>query len=102
MAASQEGKPQWGDKGPQNAGYYNSLPSGVPFFEGGEDGFLSDYGRFFLVCILFKVAYFHVFISHSIVRALYVVFHKNVNHLLVPFNLEPMYVAHIVLNGGGN
>ncbi|XP_075669513.1 inactive beta-amylase 4, chloroplastic isoform X1 [Castanea sativa] len=48
MAASQEGKPQWGDKGPQNAGYYNSLPSGVPFFEEGEDGFLSDYGRFFL------------------------------------------------------
>lgn len=52
MAASQEGKPQWGDKGPQNAGYYNSLPSGVPFYEEGEDGFLSDYGRFFLVCIL--------------------------------------------------
>ncbi|KAK4546725.1 hypothetical protein RGQ29_032866 [Quercus rubra] len=48
MAASQEGKPQWGDKGPQNAGYYNSLPSGVPFYEEGEDGFLSDYGRFFL------------------------------------------------------
>ena len=41
--------------------------------------------------ILFIVAYFHVFISDSIVRALYVMFHKNVNHLLVPFNLEPMY-----------
>jgi len=52
--------------------------------------------------ILFIVAYFHVFISDSIVRALYVMFHKNVNHLLVPFNLEPMYVAHIVLNGGSN
>lgn len=52
--------------------------------------------------ILFIVAYFHVFISDSIVRALYVMFHKNVNHLLVPFSLEPMYVAHIVLNGGGN
>lgn len=48
IAACQEGKPQWGDKGPQNAGYYNSLPSGVPFFEEGQESFLSDYGRFFL------------------------------------------------------
>uniref|UniRef100_A0A2N9HI91 Beta-amylase n=1 Tax=Fagus sylvatica TaxID=28930 RepID=A0A2N9HI91_FAGSY len=57
MAASQVGKPQWGEKGPQNAGYYNSLPSGVPFFEEGEEGFLSDYGRFFLVdAILAKAA----------------------------------------------
>ncbi|XP_062169662.1 inactive beta-amylase 4, chloroplastic isoform X2 [Alnus glutinosa] len=48
MTAAQEGKPEWGDKGPQNAGYYNSLPSGVPFFGEGEEGFLSDYGRFFL------------------------------------------------------
>ncbi|KAJ7963620.1 Beta-amylase [Quillaja saponaria] len=48
MVALQEGKPQWGDRGPQNAGYYNSLPSGVPFFEEGGEGFLSDYGRFFL------------------------------------------------------
>ncbi|TYJ20958.1 hypothetical protein E1A91_A08G032400v1 [Gossypium mustelinum] len=48
MAACREGKPQWGDKGPQNAGCYNSLPSGVPFFEEGKESFLSDYGRFFL------------------------------------------------------
>ncbi|KAF8409738.1 hypothetical protein HHK36_005817 [Tetracentron sinense] len=48
MAACQEGKPQWGDKGPQNAGYYNSLPSGAPFFEEGRESFISDYGRFFL------------------------------------------------------
>ncbi|XP_057982222.1 inactive beta-amylase 4, chloroplastic isoform X3 [Malania oleifera] len=48
MSACQEGKPQWGDKGPQNAGFYNSLPSGVPFFEEGQESFLSDYGRFFL------------------------------------------------------
>ncbi|KAE8667046.1 Inactive beta-amylase 4 [Hibiscus syriacus] len=48
MAACREGKPQWGDKGPQNAGCYNSVPSGVPFFEEGKENFLSDYGRFFL------------------------------------------------------
>lgn len=52
MAACQEGKPQWGDKGPQNAGCYNSLPPGVPFFEDGQENFLSDYGRFFLVSTL--------------------------------------------------
>lgn len=52
MAACKEGKPQWGDRGPQNAGCYNSLPPGVPFFEDGQESFLSDYGRFFLVCIL--------------------------------------------------
>ncbi|GMH05812.1 hypothetical protein Nepgr_007652 [Nepenthes gracilis] len=48
MAAYQEGKPQWGKTGPQNAGFYNSSPFGIPFFEGGGDSFLSDYGRFFL------------------------------------------------------
>ncbi|XP_019057972.1 PREDICTED: inactive beta-amylase 4, chloroplastic isoform X2 [Tarenaya hassleriana] len=48
VVASQEGKPQWGERGPQNAGCYNSFPSGVPFFEDGHDNFLSDYGRFFL------------------------------------------------------
>ncbi|GLU23937.1 hypothetical protein SLE2022_399110 [Rubroshorea leprosula] len=48
MAACQEGKPQWGNRGPENAGCYNSLPSGVPFFEEGEESFVSDYGRFFL------------------------------------------------------
>ncbi|KAI8553013.1 hypothetical protein RHMOL_Rhmol06G0312100 [Rhododendron molle] len=48
MAAYHEGKPQWGNTGPQNAGYYNSFPSEVPFFEEGHDSFLSDYGRFFL------------------------------------------------------
>ncbi|XP_022732963.1 inactive beta-amylase 4, chloroplastic-like isoform X7 [Durio zibethinus] len=48
MAACRERKPQWGDRGPQNAGCYNSLPSGVPFFEEGQESFLSDYGRFFL------------------------------------------------------
>ncbi|OVA20131.1 Glycoside hydrolase [Macleaya cordata] len=48
MSACQEGKPEWGCKGPQNAGCYNSLPSGIPFFEHGGESFLSDYGRFFL------------------------------------------------------
>lgn len=48
--ASKEGKPQWGGRDPPNAGCYNSFPSGVPFFEEGHDSFLSDYGRFFLVC----------------------------------------------------
>ncbi|KAJ4835099.1 Inactive beta-amylase 4, chloroplastic [Turnera subulata] len=48
MAACQEGKPQWGERGPQNAGCYNSHPTGVPFFEEGQESFLSDYGRFFL------------------------------------------------------
>ncbi|PIA58308.1 hypothetical protein AQUCO_00500321v1 [Aquilegia coerulea] len=47
-AACQEGQPKWGNKGPQNAGCYNSLPSGVPFFENGGESFLSDYGQFFL------------------------------------------------------
>ncbi|TQD86187.1 hypothetical protein C1H46_028263 [Malus baccata] len=40
MAARKEGKPQWGEKGPQNAGCYNSLPSEVPFFEEGEESIL--------------------------------------------------------------
>ncbi|XP_021288024.1 inactive beta-amylase 4, chloroplastic isoform X1 [Herrania umbratica] len=48
LAACREGKPQWGNRGPQNAGCYNSLPSGVPFFEEGQESFRSDYGRFFL------------------------------------------------------
>lgn len=61
IAACQEGKPQWGDKGPQNAGYYNSLPSGVPFFEEGQESFLSDYGRFFLVRILCAIFWFELF-----------------------------------------
>ena len=61
IAACQEGKPQWGDKGPQNAGYYNSLPSGVPFFEEGQESFLSDYGCFFLVCILCAIFWFELF-----------------------------------------
>ncbi|KAL2944950.1 Inactive beta-amylase 4 chloroplastic [Bienertia sinuspersici] len=49
-AASQEGKPQWGEKGPEHVGCYNSSPSGTPFFEFefGQQGFLSDYGHFFL------------------------------------------------------
>ena len=50
MAACHEGNPQWGGKGPEDAGCYNSTPSGVPFFEGGQNSFLSDYGQFFLVC----------------------------------------------------
>jgi hypothetical protein len=83
MAAAQEGKPQWGDKGPQNAGYYNSLPSGVPFFGEGEEGFLSDYGRFFLVCILFKLASFNISISKF-------------------FVVKDLYVAQIMLNKGGS
>ncbi|WOH04143.1 hypothetical protein DCAR_0623551 [Daucus carota subsp. sativus] len=47
-AACQVGKPQWGSKGPQNAGGYNSIPFGIPFFEEGQESFLSDYGQFFL------------------------------------------------------
>ncbi|CAI0374087.1 unnamed protein product [Linum tenue] len=48
IAACQVGKPEWGDMGPQNAGCYNSLPPGVPFFGDGQENFISDYGRFFL------------------------------------------------------
>ncbi|KAH9604919.1 hypothetical protein KSS87_015350 [Heliosperma pusillum] len=48
MVACQEGNSQWGDKGPHDAGSYNSFPSGTPFFESGEKSFLSDYGDFFL------------------------------------------------------
>ncbi|KAJ7960931.1 Beta-amylase [Quillaja saponaria] len=48
MAALQEGKPHWGDRGPQNTCCYDSLPSEVPFFEEGGEGFQSDYGCFFL------------------------------------------------------
>ncbi|KAK9734945.1 hypothetical protein RND81_04G172900 [Saponaria officinalis] len=48
MAACQGGNSLWGDKGPLDAGCYNSFPSGTPFFEGGEKSFLSDYGNFFL------------------------------------------------------
>lgn len=48
LTACREGKPQWGEKGPLEAGCYNSFPSGVPFFEGGQNSFLSDYGHFFL------------------------------------------------------
>ncbi|XP_058115214.1 inactive beta-amylase 4, chloroplastic isoform X2 [Magnolia sinica] len=48
IAACQAGKPEWGNKCPQNAGCYNSRPSGVPFFGEGEESFLSDYGSFFL------------------------------------------------------
>ncbi|CAL5335538.1 unnamed protein product [Camellia sinensis] len=47
-AAYEVGKPQWGNKGPRSAGRYNSFPSGVPFFEEGQESFLSDYGHFFL------------------------------------------------------
>ncbi|KAJ0920641.1 putative glycoside hydrolase, family 14, glycoside hydrolase superfamily [Helianthus annuus] len=46
--AWQEGKPDWANKGPPNAGDYNSFPTDVPFFEEGEGSFLSDYGHFFL------------------------------------------------------
>lgn len=49
IAACKEGKPHWGNKGPQNAGNYNSIPFGIPFFEEGQENFLSDYGQFFLV-----------------------------------------------------
>ncbi|KAL0550210.1 hypothetical protein IC582_014714 [Cucumis melo] len=48
IAARQIGKPHWGNRGPQNAGDYNSSPSEAPFFEGGEGSFLSEYGHFFL------------------------------------------------------
>ncbi|KAK3010051.1 hypothetical protein RJ639_012820 [Escallonia herrerae] len=48
VAAWEEGKPHWGNKGPEDAGSYNSLPFGVPFFGEGQENFLSDYGHFFL------------------------------------------------------
>ncbi|XP_024977352.1 inactive beta-amylase 4, chloroplastic isoform X1 [Cynara cardunculus var. scolymus] len=46
--AWQEGKPDWANKGPPDAGDYNSFPTDVPFFEEGEGSFLSDHGHFFL------------------------------------------------------
>ncbi|KAK9152394.1 hypothetical protein Syun_010703 [Stephania yunnanensis] len=55
--ACQEGKPEWGDDGPRNAGGYNSVPPGVPFFEEGRESFLSDYGRFFLEWYSGKLIY---------------------------------------------
>ncbi|KAG6596763.1 Inactive beta-amylase 4, chloroplastic, partial [Cucurbita argyrosperma subsp. sororia] len=48
MAACRVGKPQWGERGPQNAGGYNSSLSAAPFFKEGDENFLSDYGHFFL------------------------------------------------------
>ncbi|XP_031480153.1 inactive beta-amylase 4, chloroplastic isoform X2 [Nymphaea colorata] len=48
QAAYQLGKPEWAEKKPESAHYYNSHPSEVPFFEDGEENFLSDYGHFFL------------------------------------------------------
>ncbi|KAK8492663.1 hypothetical protein V6N12_041459 [Hibiscus sabdariffa] len=41
----------------QKAGYYNSLPTGVPFFEEGQESFLSDYGCFFLECIIYLLIF---------------------------------------------
>lgn len=63
--ASQEGKPQWGGRDPPDTGCYNNFPSGVPFFEEGNDSFLSDYGRFFLVCY-----HIHIFGNSCILSAL--------------------------------
>lgn len=48
LVACIEGKPEWGCKGPENAGCYNSVPDGVPFFEYGPESYVSDYGQFFL------------------------------------------------------
>lgn len=62
MAACRVGNPQWGGKGPEDAGCYNSTPLGVPFFEGGQNSFLSDYGQFFLVCTSERQSPFFFFI----------------------------------------
>lgn len=42
-----------GERGPENAGCYDSIQSGVPFLEEGQESFLSDYGHFFLVHMLY-------------------------------------------------
>lgn len=49
-AAQSVGHPEWGYGGPNNAGYYNSIPPNTQFFNQnmGGDNFASPYGRFFL------------------------------------------------------
>lgn len=48
-AAEEIGHSDWGTSGPNNAGDYNSHPSGTGFFsEGVKDNYASDYGKFFL------------------------------------------------------
>lgn len=42
------GKPEWGLRGPTNAGHYNSRPEETQFFNGGFDDYQSPYGKFFL------------------------------------------------------
>lgn len=78
IAACLEGRPQWGGKGPQDAGCYNSSPLGVPFFEGGQRSFLSDYGHFFLVCTsperLSPFIYVNIFHGESLLHSQTVVF----------------------------
>lgn len=47
-AAIQAGHPEWGYRGPSNAGHYNSHPHETQFFTNGFDHYDSPYGRFFL------------------------------------------------------
>lgn len=47
-AAIKAGHPEWGYRGPSNAGHYNSHPDDTPFFTNGFDHYDSPYGRFFL------------------------------------------------------
>jgi len=52
QAANAAGHPEWGKRGPSNAGGYDCNPcqdsSGCPFFSNGFDNFGSPYGQFFL------------------------------------------------------
>lgn len=48
-AAIIAGHPEWSNGGPNNAGYYNNLPTNTPFYQDWtSDNFASSYGRFFL------------------------------------------------------
>jgi len=51
-SAHQAGHPEWGRRGPSNAGHYNCNPcidpNCAPFFNNGFDNFASSYGQFFL------------------------------------------------------
>lgn len=70
MAACRVGKPQWGERGPQNAGGYNSSLSAAPFFKEGDENFLSDYGHFFLVRINERM-FFRTHEIQSVIRSLH-------------------------------
>eukprot|EP00761_Pharyngomonas_kirbyi_P013846 gb/GECH01013875.1/.p1 GENE.gb/GECH01013875.1/~~gb/GECH01013875.1/.p1 ORF type:complete len:482 (+),score=107.54 gb/GECH01013875.1/:1-1446(+) len=47
-AAKNAGHPEWGHRGPNNAGNYNSKPYNTAFFGNGFNNWSTDYGHFFL------------------------------------------------------